>query len=1626
MPDLGDVQARLRAAREARDEARASVRQDAFALRDLDAAIASAERHGGDDRQGELAALRRRREEAARRLDAGRAALGQARDRERGIAGELLQLDPGRLVAQLDDRVPFLLLPVRLETKFAGTAEAPELWLRVFPDDVAVSMHERALTVGEVAAGQTYWKARTDANGQPTAAARADAHRAAWNVLAGRHEAYRAGWIARATRPRNWSDAVTDPAVLDFQPVDTKPASWTEAPRSLVLPDRFVAILVSGAQQQSFVGGLIPDDLLLGPDPLQAEGFLTRDAAGRISVDDDLRWLIDFDRAVTLGMAMRIPLAPPFNAGSIETLVVLGVRASTAAADGPPLLARLIENHRFSRGLSLVAQGTPTNNTEDAPAGFTTSSATTIDETFGPEQAPDALTHVADPFAQLDGERLAAALGLPLEAVGQLPNATLADVAEAMAMNRALWPATLGGFLRDMMKPLLTDATIELTKAFFTRFVAGRGLLPALRVGNQPYGILTTSSLARWQWSPAELGDAGPFWAGLLDDLVRLDGAWHGLLPQVSVVGRPDTPLAHLVSVVGLQASSVGFYTRTAVSDDYLWNYIRLKNTPQAYATDVWEALQSQRGLALGRLPFDFLAPYPLKRLTFWRQHDLLTGPVVDGDPVVPLSESAPVRPYDGTHNYIDWLTTGSRAQLESQTFLGADGKPVAAPTALLYLMLRQGYLAELGHGGVTFAKVRVPAVFAELPDEPPIANVGANRTLLQSDVLNLDTAKIGVTARSGTVADYLLANARAVGPAFAKPPEAIPLADMTAALTRLAGLPTARLERAFAEHVDLCSYRLDAWVQGLFARRLDALRESRQEGGGGVYVGAFGWVENLAPNTANRRPVALQDLDPALSRDLVGPVVEYTNGGGYVHAPSLAHAVTAAVLRNAYLSHADPATASTMTVNLTSSRVRTALAYLDGLRNGQELAALLGYQLERGLHEGHPGVELDEFIYVLRERFPLTSKKLTPVPDGQAAEVIEARNVVDGYDLLEFVRGKTYPYGIAGLPADAARSGAIAAEIDRLADAVDALADLLLAEGVHQAVQGNYDRARGVLQSVTEGQAPPDLEVAATPRSGRALTHRVALSLDPAQTAGWSAALTPRAAASAPLNHWLTTVLPAPAAIQWKVTRGLDAPQFVALPTLALEPLDVVLMSGDVLGNAGGELEQFLADHYRRSQAVPDAMRTFFGAKTDPDVPDAQALVFDLAAAGPGGVALASLGPLLKALRRLVSVSRPLHANDFVRPAEAQTIAPGDPKGYGDIAELKTRVETAYTTLKTAADALAAYLSGTVQPLADALDADHVVVPAWAGVLAALGDQLVALGRAGVPEALPRGLDVTEPVIDALVLQARTVAALVTTRLADARALLDDPVFVDPLPPEPAKAASRIDQRFDRCTEAAKLVLGRGFVAVPQYTLHAAGLPELAAAPLAVDRLVVEEWLQPLTRVRPPMEAFGWVLTYHDWLQPTPLALVPLQLPVHPGDAWIGTAFGAKLVDDSVLSVTVANPTGLAGPQCGLLVDEWTELVPTARETTGLAFHANRPNAQPPQALLLAVAPRLQGAWSWDDLLAIVLETLQRAKLRAVEPDMVATTDYFQLLPTILTEFTRAFAATHLAQNVAEKLRTP
>jgi len=58
-------------------------------------------------------------------------------------------------IEEWDDSLPTMLLPLRVETRFKDA----ELWVRIFPDEIAINTHEKLLTEREQTFGMAYWKA---------------------------------------------------------------------------------------------------------------------------------------------------------------------------------------------------------------------------------------------------------------------------------------------------------------------------------------------------------------------------------------------------------------------------------------------------------------------------------------------------------------------------------------------------------------------------------------------------------------------------------------------------------------------------------------------------------------------------------------------------------------------------------------------------------------------------------------------------------------------------------------------------------------------------------------------------------------------------------------------------------------------------------------------------------------------------------------------------------------------------------------------------------------------------------------------------------------------------------------------------------------------------------------------------------------------------------------------------------------------------------------------------------------------------------------------------------------------------------------------------------------------------
>ena len=296
-------------------------------------------------------------------------------------------------------------------------------------------------------------------------------------------------------------------------------------------------------------------------------------------------------------------------------------------------------------------------------------------------------------------------------------------------------------------------------------------------------------------------------------------------------------------------------------------------------------------------------------------------------------------------------------------------------------------------------------------------------------------------------------------------------LANHRAALERLATAPVGQLEWAFRGYLDLFSTRLDAWFTGLATARLAA--PSGRVPDDGVHIGCWGVVEDL--------------------RHDAGPGAESL---GFVHTPSLAHAASTALLRNGRLANRGD-DGDVFDLEVTSDRVRRAMWLLDGVAQGQRLAALLGYRLERRLRE--TDLRMMRYQMPMRRTAPLRGPDVAP---DEPVEVLAARDVVDGVALLDRWRDDPTAVlneiakqaGLTELPdSDGPRLRQV---IDDVYDSYDAVSDLLVAESVHQAAVGNLDRSGAALSAHDRHGRAPDLDYVSAPQSGHTVAHRVAIAM--------------------------------------------------------------------------------------------------------------------------------------------------------------------------------------------------------------------------------------------------------------------------------------------------------------------------------------------------------------------------------------------------------------------------------------------------------------------------------------------------------------------------------------------------
>ena len=155
-------------------------------------------------------------------------------------------------------------------------------------------------------------------------------------------------------------------------------------------------------------------------------------------------------------------------------------------------------------------------------------------------------------------------------------------------------------------------------------------------------------------------------------------------------------------------------------------------------------------------------------------------------------------------------------------------------------------------------------------------------------------------------------------------------------------------------------------------------------------------------------------------------------------------------------------------------------------------------------------------------------------------------------------------------------------------------------------------------------------------------------------------------------------------------------------------------------------------------------------------------------------------------------------------------------------------------------------------------------------------------------------------------------------------------------------------------------------------------------------------------TRVREPLGRWRMLRMLAEATGAPPAAWSVAQLPHDPTASWVGLPPKPNEARTSgKLSLVMHAATGaldFTQPSYGLFLDEWVETIPNASEHTGIAFRHDDTAGEAPQTILVAVCPTNESNWDYDSLLAIINETIDLMKIRAV--DLEPLEPLLQLIP--------------------------
>jgi hypothetical protein len=758
-----------------------------------------------------------------------------------------------------------------------------------------------------------------------------------------------------------------------------------------------------------------------------------------------------------------------------------------------------------------------------------------------------------------------------------------------------------------------------------------------------------------------------------------------------------------------------------------------------------------------------------------------------------------------------------------------------------------------------------------------------------------------------------------------------------------------AELETLMLEVFDLFQHRIDAWAVGVAAARLGKVREAGQ-----TELRA-GWWSLLGP---------LREPDQTVPSD------------GYVQAPSLQQATTAAILRSAAHRHAGN---GAFEVDLSSRRLRRGVAMLDFIEAGSTLSAAVGLRAERLLRKNR---DRGDLVPQLRRQFPIRNK----APPETETEV-SPRPATAGEPKLD---------GLALLDAQANQLlSDVQAIRPQLADDLDALSDVVMAEAVHQQAQGSVEAANAWLQVLSGDPAPGRPSFAATNRPGQTSTHRLMLMLDAAEPPDSPEAqfreiaeptLAALAVEAAPVFGDLTVEV---RAIRAAESDARARRSFALESDLGMAPIDLMI-------GGASELQVRARAEFQRLRRVDDELANALAPEGQSAEAGNQPLRrpeedFELQVhTGSGEGSTAKAMERLRGLRQVVASGRPLDAGDLNAAA---------PAAEGDLSESEaTEISNAAAAtvqqrvdhLKDALAALETKLDAALPPLRNAVG--------WARKASTGNDatdrkaaiQEVERARRDLVHLLPRLAEAGEPSVLRRIPSAVELIAdddrLDAIRRAHERLRKKIQALGAHGAPARQSTLSCAREQLRVRIEALRGVLdGEALPILPPVSRRPATMPSLESSQ-DVETLLAP-WIPVREDAREARDALSGLAAIRGFQTTQETTVAPGEDDDPRGEAEAPRArlYGLVLAKEQT--------TQGAAPVAGATLGEWVESRASTRQTAAMAVNYNAPRAEAPNAMLLCTPPGPSDSdWTEEDAVGYVMEALDWMRARSLTTEQKLT----------------------------------